>query len=335
MAVISQVVTSDFALYNGDCMEVVPTLPDHSIGFSVYSPPFADLYAYSNDERDMSNCRDYSEFLVHYGFLVAQISRVTKPGRLSAVHCMDLKRGTFAQRDFPGDIIRLHEEHGFHYVSRITIWKDPGLVARRTRRRSLMHKQIVNDSSKVGVAGADYLLIFRKAGENAVPISHATGLSRYAGETPIPGELLRFKNFDGDQRTNLLSHWIWRRYASSVWNDIRTGRLLPHREARENEEEKHVCPLQLDVIERALTLYSNPGDTVLTPFLGVGSEAYMSVAMGRRAIGTELKTTYFNQAVANVTEALTANLEDEVDLFSDGGLEDGADDVEDEAPAND
>jgi DNA modification methylase len=318
MAVISNHITDQFALYNGDCMEVVPTLPDASVGFSVYSPPFADLYAYSNDERDMSNCRDYDEFLVHYGFLVSQIARVTKPGRLSAVHCMDLKKGTFAQKDFPGDIIRLHEREGFHFVSRVTIWKDPWLVARRTRMRSLMHKQIVADSSKVGVAGADYLLVFRKAGENEVPITHPTGLQRYAGETPIPEHLMRFKNFIGDQRKNLLSHWIWRRYASSVWMDIRTGRLLPHREAKENPEEKHVCPLQLDVIERAMTLYSNPGDIVLTPFLGVGSEAYTAVRMGRRAIGIELKTTYFRQAVANVTRALTATDDDaEADLFDD------------------
>lgn len=296
-------ITDRYALYNADTMQVLPTLPSESIGFSVYSPPFPELYQYSSDPRDMSNCASYAEGMEQYRYVVEQIYRLTKPGRITAVHCMDLRIAQFNYNDFPGDITKMHQEAGFSYFGRVTIWKDPWLVARRTRLRSLMHKLIVNDSSQVKPAGADYVLIFKKPGDGD-PIAHPEGLRKYAGEEPIPPELwAEFKDFKGDQRTNRLSHWIWRRYASPVWMDIRPGRLLPYEEARENEEEKHVCPLQLDVIERLLTLYSNKGDTVLTPFLGVGSEAYMAVCMGRRAIGNELKETYYRQACSNVENA--------------------------------
>jgi DNA modification methylase len=305
MAVTEQEVTPKFALYNGDSCEVLQSLPKESVGCSVYSPPFGDLYAYSNDERDMSNCKSHQEFMDHYGFLVGEILRTTKPGRLSCVHCMDLKQGE-NQRDFPGDIIRLHESLGFHFYGRVTIWKDPWLVARRTRMRTLMHKMIVEDSSKARPAGADYVLFFKKPGNNPDPIAHPVGLSRYAGGLEVPPHLVaKFgtNGWEGDQRTNRLSHWIWRRYAAPVWDDIRSGRLLPYKEARETEEEKHVCPLQLDVIERCLTLYSNPGDVVLSPFGGVGSEPYVAVQMARKAVAIELKPTYYRQMVANVKEA--------------------------------
>jgi DNA modification methylase len=304
MAVIEQVIKENCALYNADCMEVLPTLKSESVDFSVYSPPFPELYQYSNDPRDMSNCVNYDEGMRQYQFIVEQIARLTKPGRITAVHCMDLKKGTQFQRDFPGDIIRMHEEAGFNFFCRITIWKDPWLIARRTRMRSLMHKMIVQDSSMCRVAGPDYLLVFKRAGTNEVPITHPNGLKTYAGETPIPEDLLSgYSKFTGDQRKNLLSHWIWRRYASPVWMDIRSGRLMPYREAKETSEEKHVCPLQLDVIERALTLWSNPGDVVLTPFMGVGSEVFGALQNGRRAIGIELKPTYYRQAVKNVENA--------------------------------
>jgi len=195
----------------------------------------------------------------------------------------------------------LHEKAGFEYHNRITIWKDPWLVARRTRLRHLMHKLIVNDSTKCGVAGSDYVLIFKKPGDNPFPVEHQDGLSTYAGEEEIPGWLVNeYSNFKGDQRVNRLSHWIWRRYASSVWMDIRPGNLLPYKEARETDEEKHVCPLQLDVIERLLTLYSNPGEIVLSPFGGVGSEPYMALKMGRKAIAVELKATYYRQLLRNL-----------------------------------
>jgi len=304
MAVIEQKMTDRYAVYNADCMEVLPGLKSESVDFSVYSPPFPELYQYSNDPRDMSNCTEYSEGMAQYQFIVNEIHRLTKPGRLTAVHCMDLKRGTMYQRDFPGDIVRAHEAAGFNFFCRITIWKDPWLIARRTRMRGLMHKIIVEDSSKSRTAGADYVLIFRKSGDSAVPISHERGFSKYAGETTPPEDLVaRFKNFEGDQRKNLLSHWIWRRYASPVWMDIRTGRLMPYKEARETDEEKHVCPLQLDVIERCLALWSNHGDTVLTPFMGVGSEIFGALINGRRGIGIELKPTYYRQACANIEYA--------------------------------
>jgi len=327
MPIITQQITDRYAAYNADCMEVLPGLKAESVDFSVYSPPFPELYQYSNDPRDMSNCATYGEGIAQYQFVVNEIARVTKPGRVTAVHCMDLKRGSVFQRDFPGDIVRAHEAAGFNFFCRITIWKDPWLIARRTRMRSLMHKSIVNDSAGCRVAGADYVLVFRKSGENKEPITHPDGLKKYAGEEPIPGDLLAgFSNYTGDQRKNLLSHWIWRRYASPVWMDIRSGRLMPYKEARETDEEKHVCPLQLDVIERCLTLWSNPGDVVLTPFLGVGSEAYASLINGRRAIGIELKETYYRQALRNIELAAQGVEPDEESLFTADGVGEIGDD---------
>lgn len=317
MAVITQHLTDTYAVYNGDCMEVLPKLESESVGLSVYSPPFPELYQYSNDPRDMSNCTRYEEGIEQYKFVVNEIARLTKRGRLTCVHCMDLKRGSYFQRDFPGDIIRAHDAVGFNFVCRVTIWKDPWLIARRTRMKSLRHKNIVEDSATCRIGPADYVLVFKKGWENPEPIEHPHGLKRYAGETKIPEELLaEFRNFKGDQRKNRLSHWIWRRYASPVWDDIRTGRLMPYEEARENEEEKHVCPLQLDVIERLLTLYSNPGDTVLTPFMGVGSEVYGAVINGRKGIGIELKPTYYRQAVKNLAKATPECEADEPDIFA-------------------
>jgi len=331
-AIIDQIINETYAIYNADCMAVLPTLRPESLGFSVYSPPFPELYQYSNDPRDMSNCTSFEEGMAQYRFVVEEIHRATMPGRLTAVHCMDLKRGQY-QRDFPGEIIKTHEAAGFNFYSRITIWKDPWLIARRTRMRSLTHKMIVKDSAVCHPAGPDYVLVFRKGGDNAVPIVHPFGLSTYPGGTSIPEHLVRqFANFEGDQRKNRLSHWIWRKIASPVWDDIRSGRLLPYREARESEEEKHVCPLQLDVIERCLTLWSNPGDVVLTPFLGVGSEAYCAVKMGRKAVGIELKPTYFKQAVRNVESALHSfSTGEENDLFTGAepeAPEDGDDEFE-------
>lgn len=323
MGVASQEMTDKYAVYNADCMEVLQSLKDDSVGISIYSPPFPELYQYSNDPRDMSNCTTYDEGLEQYQYIVKQMERITKPGRVSCVHCMDLKKGSYYQRDFPGDIVRIHEEAGFNFYGRVTIWKDPWLIARRTRLRCLMHKMIVNDSSMTRPAGADYVLIFKKSGDNKTPIEHPNGLKEYAGEVPIPEHLVHdFKNYKGDQRKNFLSHWIWRRYASPVWMDIRTGRLLPYKEAKENDDEKHVCPLQLDVIERCLTLWSNSGEVVLTPFMGVGSEVYVALCLGRRAIGIELKETYYNQALKNIQsvrfgESVTSNLSDGLQLTID------------------
>jgi DNA modification methylase len=303
MAVTTQNIHEKFAIYNGDCCEVAPTLPDASVGFSVYSPPFAELYNYSSNDRDMSNCATYQEFLDHYAFIVAQIFRITKPGRLTVVHCMDLKISG-GQRDFPGDIIRLHERLGWHYQTRITIWKEPLAYALRTRQLGLQHKQIVKDSSRCHAAGSDYILAFRKGGVNKEPISNPHGITTYAGANSPPSELIKkYANWE-NPRTNKLAHWIWQRYASSVWMDIRPGRLLPYREAKENEEEKHVCPLQLDVIDRCLQLWSKEGDVTFTPFMGVGSEVYRAFKMGRRPIGIELKPSYYRQALRNLQEGL-------------------------------
>jgi len=300
-----QVITDRYALYQDDCCEVMPKLPDGSIHFSIYSPPFAGLYHYSSSLRDLSNARDYQEFMEHYEFVVREIHRLTMPGRLTAVHCMDVPVGNTGKggdhlSDFPGDIIRLHEPIGFHYVARYHVWKEPLGVRNRTMAKKLAHRTVVEDSSRCGVASADYLLVFRKDGENPEPIEHPQGLTEYAGERQIPQELMKYKGWTGNQIKNRYSHWIWRQYASAFWDDVRIGRVLPFIQSRDEEDEKHVHPLQLDVIDRAIVLWSNPGDTVFTPFMGVGSEVYSAVRAGRRGIGIELKPSYFRQAVKNM-----------------------------------
>jgi len=257
---LNQAITDRYALYNGDCCQVMPTLPDKCVDLSVYSPPFCGLYNYSSDERDLSNCSSYDEFFRHYEFVVSEIARLTKPGRISAVHCMDIPSSVNAGNhltDFPGDIIRLHERLGFKYIARHCVWKEPLGVRLRTMAKGLAHKTIVEDSSLCDVASADYLLLFRRDGQNKIPV------------------------------------------------------------------EKHVHPLQLVVIERVVVLRSNPGETVLTPFLGVGSEAYGSIINGRRAIGIELKRAYFQQAVKNCAEAAAGNVAEEVPLLA--GVDDEMD----------
>jgi DNA modification methylase len=327
MAIKEQTITENYALYNGDCIEVMQDLPDNSIDLSVYSPPFCGLYNYSSDERDLSNCVSYQQFFLHYDFVIEQIARLTKPGRISAVHVMDVpgrgngptaKMGVGANVgtgliDFPGDVIRAHEKHGFVFAGRRAIWKEPLGVRNRTMAKGLAHKQIVDDSTLTDVASADYLLMFRKEGENQVPVTHPTGLHSYSGEKKMPADILKFKGWTGKQTENKFSHWIWRQYASSVWDDIRIDRVLPYKESREPEDERHVHPLQLDVIERAVILWSNPGEVVFTPFMGVGSEAYGAVLNGRRAIGAELKRSYYMQAVKNLS-MVKAELETE-DIF--------------------
>ena len=304
MAVKDQAVTDRYAIYQGDCMEVLPTLPDGSVHLSVYSPPFAGLYHYSSSERDFSNARGYDEFMEHYEYLIREKYRVTMPGRMTAVHCMDIPRSNTGRGDslldFPGDIIRLHERLGWFYAARYSVWKEPLTVRNRTMTKALAHKTIVDDSSRCSNASADYLLVFRRAGENPVPIEHPVGLTEYAGERQIPHELMRYRGWTGKQTENRYSHWVWRQYASAFWDDVRLDRVLPFRDARDDEDEKHVHPLQLDVIERCLVLWSNTGETVLTPFMGVGSEVYAAVRLGRRGVGVELKRSYYRQAVRNL-----------------------------------
>lgn len=304
MAVITQEITDRYALYNGDCCEVMATLPDESIHLSLYSPPFCGLYNYSSSERDLSNCRSYDEFFEHYGFVVGEINRLTKPGRITAVHCMDVPRDGAnlgaGLRDFPGDIIRLHEKLGFQYCARYHVWKEPLGVRNRTMAKGLSHRQVVEDSSLCDVAGADYLLMFRKSGKSAIPITHPVGLMSYAGSREIPRELLQYRGHTGKQTENRFSHWIWRQYASAFWDDVRLDRVLPYRESKDPEDERHIHPLQLDVIERCIVLWSNPKEIVFTPFMGVGSEVYGAVINGRKAVGVELKTSYYRQAESNL-----------------------------------
>lgn len=324
MTVKNQIITDRYAIYNSDCMEVLPTLPSESVDLSIYSPPFAGLYNYSSSERDFSNCESKEQFLDQYEFLIAEMARVTKPGRINAVHCTDVFDNACRLWDFPHEVIRLHEKHGFQYRNRITIWKEPLKVRMRTMVKSLMHKLIVEDSTQCFTAMPDYVLIFTRKGENKVPVTHDRGLTRYFGETPIlpnilqawnnanetkftPDELWEHLNksfaYHEDPKSNKLSHYIWQRYASSVWDDIRIDNVLPFRDSREEDDEKHVHPLQLDVIDRLVDLYSNPDEVVLTPFMGVGSEVYSPVSLGRRGIGIELKDSYFKQAVINLEHA--------------------------------
>ena len=307
MAVTDQKLTEHYAIYNGDCLEVMPKISDRSIHLSIYSPPFAGLYHYSSSERDLSNNRNYNEFFDHYRFVVKELARITMPGRMTCVHCMDVPSSNTGKNDylvdFPGDIIRLHADEGWRYVARYHVWKEPLTVRNRTMTKALAHKTIVDDSSRCTVASADYLLAFRRKGENPIPITHPYGLMEYAGEREIPQELLMYRGWTGKQTENRFSHWIWRQYASAFWDDVRLDRVLPYKPARDAEDEKHVHPLQLDVIDRVLTLWSNPGETMLTPFGGVGSEPFAAVVNGRRAIAIELKPSYYRQMVKNLADA--------------------------------
>ena len=333
-----EVHTLNYSIYNSDNMEVLPSLPDNSIDLSIYSPPFCGLYNYSSHERDMSNCESKEQFLEQYEFLVKEMARVTKPGRITAVHCTDVFDNSCRLWDFPHEIIRIHEKYGFQYRNRITIWKEPLKVRMRTMVKSLMHKLIVEDSTQCFTAMPDYVLILTKQGDNAVPVTHPNGLKRYAGATPILPNILKAwnnanesdftedelweylnKNFHDhqDPKSNKLSHYIWQRYASSVWDDIRIENVLPFRDSKEEDDEKHVHPLQLDVIDRLVDLYSNAGEVVLTPFMGVGSEVYSPVSMGRKAIGIELKDSYFKQAKINL-ELAEKRFEDENAFVQEG-----------------
>jgi DNA modification methylase len=319
MACREQSLTDKYAIYNGDCVEVIQTLPSESVHLSIYSPPFGGLYHYSSDDRDLSNCDDYDTFFEHYAFVIEELTRITLPGRITAVHCMDVPRsnsGGDSYIDFPGDIIRLHERFGWKYIARYSVWKEPLAVRNRTMKKDLAHKTIVDDSSKCSVAAADYLVCFRRQGENRIPIAHPTGLTEYAGERLPPTDILQYRGWTGKQTENRFSHWIWRQYASAFWDDVRLGRVLPYKEARDDDDEKHVHPLQLDVIERCVTLWSNPGEVVLTPFMGIGSEVYVSVLMDRVGLGIELKPSYYRQAENNLRTAVLGMHQDDTMMLA-------------------
>src|SRR3990167_6858343 len=302
----NQIITDKYAIYNGDSCEVLPGLSSDSVGFSVFSPPFCDLYKYTDETEDMSNSSDRKQFFEHFSYLVEQLERVMMPGRVVAVHCCELP--TFKQNgeeigiwDFPGRIVRCFERFGFIYhCPRVTIWKDPLLAATRTKAIGLAHKQIVKDSAMCRAGLPDYVIAFRKPGENPKPIAHPDGLTEYCGSRVVPREFDKWRGWKGGQNLNKRSQWIWQQYASPVWFDIRGTYTLPYREGRDDEDEKHICPLQLDVIERCMALWSAEGDTVLTPFMGIGSEVYVAVKNGRLGVGVELKQSYFELATKNL-----------------------------------
>lgn len=318
MALLNSLITDRYAIYNGDAMEVMASLKDAAVDLSIYSPPFAGLYQYSSDERDLSNCLGREEFFEHYTFVVQELHRLTKPGRMTAVHCTDIPTGNSgldALIDFPGEVIRLHETCGWKFVARYHVWKEPLTVRNRTMTKSLSHKCLTEDSTRCSIANADQLLIFRRAGKNTIPVAHPNGLLSYAGGRPVPLDVLPYRNWQGSQLENRYSQWVWRQYASAFWDDVRLDRVLKYRAARDEDDERHVHPLQLDVIERGCVLWSNPGETILTPFMGVGSEVYASVLNLRRAIGIDLKSSYFQQAIKNL------QLLDEMPLTDEFGQE--------------
>jgi DNA modification methylase len=322
---IDQVITTEYAIYQGDACELIRSIPSESVHFGVHSPPFEGLYKFSNYDRDVSN-NDGASFWEHYGFLIQELLRVTKPGRLHSVHCMQLptsktRHGFIGMRDFRGEIIRAYEDAGWIFHSEVCIWKDPVVAQQRTKSIRLLHKQIMKDSCMSGQGLADYVVTFRKPGENPEPVAgmfdewhgaepsddyeydnarthHGIDISREAyekhaaatrakGNTPWP--------FD-----TWVSVLVWQRYASPVWMDINQTDTLQYRAGRDEKDETHISPLQLDVIRRCIDLWSNPGDVVLTPFLGIGSEVYCAVEMGRKGVGFELKPSYFAQAVRNI-----------------------------------
>ena len=280
MNCIEQVVTDTYALYHGDCVEVLRGLPDASVGYSIFSPPFASLYTYSNSPRDMGNVRNDAEFFAHFDFLIAELRRVMKPGRNVSFHCMDMpsskeRDGVIGLKDFPGDLLRAFERHGFIFHAKATIWKDPVTAMTRTKALGLLHKSIRERSEMCRMGIPDYLITVRAPGES----EHVT---HTAQEFPVD---------------------LWQRYASPVWMDINPSDTLQFRSAREHDDERHICPLQLEVIRRGVMLWTNPGDIVLSPFGGIGSEPFVAVEMGRKAVAVELKASYYRQMVANVAAA--------------------------------
>lgn len=309
--VINQIDSSEYTLYHGDTVEVAKGLPSESVDFSVFSPPFESLYTYSNSTRDMGNSKNSDEFWQQYLYLIKEQYRVIKSGRLIAIHCMNLPTskvndGYIGVRDFRGEIIKAYQDAGFIYHSEVTIWKDPVVAMQRTKALGLLHKTIKKDSSMSRQGLADYIVVMRKDGLNEEPISGE--FTYYVGDNPASGfermewddGRVGWKVVKGSENTSVD---VWQRYASPVWMDINQTDTLNFREARDEDDERHICPLQLDVIQRCLQLWSNPDDVVWTPFGGIGSEAYMAVKAGRKAIAVELKESYFNLMVKNMEQA--------------------------------
>ena len=312
MNCIEQVETTDYALFNGDCVEVIAGLPDRSVDYSIFSPPFSSLYTYSNSPRDMGNCRSDGEFFEHFGHLIKELRRVMKPGRNVSFHCMLLptskeRDGHIGLKDFRGDLIRAFQAEGFIYASEVCIWKDPVTAMQRTKALGLLHKTVRCNGSFSRQGIPDYLVTMRAPGE----IADDDKVRHYRDEA----ELVSVCKEEGKDRAeiecNMLPVDEWQKLASPIWTDINPNDTLQFRSAREHDDERHICPLQLEVIRRGIKLWTNPGDVVLTPFLGIGSEAFCAVEMGRKAVGVELKKSYFDQAVKNI-----ASLSMQADLFA-------------------
>lgn len=316
MEILNQKIDDRYAMYNGDCVEVLKGITDNSIHYSIFSPPFASLYTYSNSDRDMGNSASDNEFYEHFKFLLSELYRVTMPGRLLSFHCMDLpmmksRDGVIGLKDFPGELIKMFTDAGFIYHSKVTIWKDPLVEATRTKALGLLHKQICKDSSMCRQGLPDYLVTMRKPGENPELIAHPEGFESYIGEDEPEGAKIERPQPDAEKyekkekynEVPVYSHQVWRKYASPVWMDIRQSNTLNGKSAREEQDERHICPLQLDVIARGINLWTNENDIVLDPFAGIGSSNYVALKMGRRTIGVELKGNYYNLALENVEKA--------------------------------
>lgn len=310
MKVIDQIITGEYSLYNADCVDVASSLPDSSVDYTIFSPPFESLYVFSNSDRDFGNSTQ-GDFYQHFKFLVDEMFRATRPGRLLSFHCMNLPTskvndGYIGIRDFRGELIRLFQSAGWIYHSEVCIWKDPVTAMQRTKALGLLHKTIRKDSSMSRQGIADYLVTMRKPGQNDKPIRH------YRDEKELH-EVCKDEGLNPlQEECNILPVELWQRYASPVWMDINQSRTLNFKPGKDEDDIKHICPLQLDVIERALHLWTAPGDTVFTPFLGIGSEVYQAVKMGRKGIGSELKSSYFELAKKNIAEAKIQTM----DLFS-------------------
>jgi DNA methylase N-4/N-6 domain protein len=316
LEILNQKIDDRYAVYNGDCVEVLKGITDNSIHYSIFSPPFASLYTYSNSDRDMGNSASDNEFYEHFKYLISELYRVTMPGRLLSFHCMDLpmmksRDGVIGLKDFPGELIRMFSEAGFIYHSKVTIWKDPLVEATRTKALGLLHKQICKDSSMCRQGLPDYLVTMRKPGKNPELIAHHEGFDSYIGEDEPEGAKIERPQPDAEKyekkekynEVPIYSHQVWRKYASPVWMDIRQSNTLNGKSAREEQDERHICPLQLDVIARGINLWTNENDIVLDPFAGIGSSNYVALKMGRRTIGVELKENYYNLAIDNVEKA--------------------------------
>ena len=311
MKVLDQASGDGWSLYHSDCVEMLRGLPEATVHYSIFSPPFASLYTFSDDPRDVSNNSDERVFWAHYRFVMQGIFRALKPGRMVSIHCMDLptsitKDGFIAIRDFSGDNIKLCQEVGFHYHSKVTIRKDPVVAMQRTKALGLLHKQVVKDSAMSRMGIADYIVTMRKPGDNDEPVSGV--FETYYGDDQSDDDLhaTAVRTFDPAGGRTLADHksiLIWQRYADPIWNDINQSDTLSFRMARDEHDERHISPLQLTPVRRCIDLWTNPGDVVLSPFSGIGTAGYVAIELGRRFVGAELKPSYYRQAVANLRQA--------------------------------